>query len=285
MSFIAVGGHWRPDGGVHQLPGGPVRFRWSQWERHRNVRCFSSRCSPNWDAGISFVSHIGVTPAIALLNLVVCRDILRLTPDYYFIQSGCRPFCFLSCLAFRFKFVPCYHRETCRGEVKNKLNTARNSCCRMHTHIYTYYHDGVVQVGVTPGTATRDLFKHCSLSFRVSNQSAQCWGCTFIFLSTDMELSISIEKVITCLSNTALYYLFTVPKGNSCGFQKTCVSTGLCDAICQPVACLYCAHIQYIFAQMSVDRFTTVQKKWGWQDFLIFFERSVSCWSRLHLFD
>lgn len=58
---------------------------------------------------------------------------------------------FWSCLAFLFKFVPCYHRETCQGEVKNKLNTARNSCCRMHTHIYTYYHDGVVHVGVTPG--------------------------------------------------------------------------------------------------------------------------------------
>lgn len=85
------------------------------------------------------------------------------------------------------------------------------------------------------GSATRDLFKHCSLVLSVSNQSTQCWGCAFIFLSTDMELSVSIEEVITCLSNTALYYLFTVPQGNSCGFQKICVSGGMCDAMCQLV--------------------------------------------------
>lgn len=76
-----------------------------------------------------------------------------------------------------------------------------------------------------------------------------------------MELSISIEKVITCLSNTALYYLFTVPKGSSWGFRKTCVSSGFRDAVCQAVAFSCTVYtISDLFAQVSADRFASVHK-------------------------
>ncbi len=132
------------------------------------------------------------------------------------------------------------------------------------------------------GSATRDLFKHCSLVLGVSNQSTQCWGCTFILLSTDMELSVSIEEVITCLSNTALYYLFTVPQGNSCGFQKICVNSGMCDAVCQPLA-FSCT--VYTVVAICTDVSGQVYSRLGLVRFVNVFFFSLSCSPRLNLFD
>ncbi len=180
--------------------------------------------------------------------------------DYYCIRVAAG-FFFLSYLALFFKFFNAATEKSARGEVKNKLKTARYSrCC-----IYTHYHDGVTgspMLEWLQGSATRDLFKHCSLVLGMSNQSTQCWGWTFIFLSTDIGLSVSIEEVITCLSNRALCYLFTVPQGNSCGFQKICVSGGCVMLCCQPVvfSCTVYTVVD-IFAQMSVDRFIPV---WVW---------------------